>query len=706
MKTTLRNFRLTLILTLMMAIFCNLSAQGQTFSTRANGNWNNPATWTAGFVPPLGTLLLTATININHVVTYNSSLDILNLGTLKIVNTTGTVPALISPSGVKITNSLTGKIIITDGELRQYRFVGGGNSGTAQSGGFTNSAYVELRNSIVEIAGKFVNEGGGKRIFKKGLLLLNDDYELKGSSSIDTLDKVSVSLGWYNNGDFKISQGSIYLNQAKIQLAGTNSKFDFSSGTGKGDIDYITFKNHATGVTGTGEIKVGPAATTSGGLNLDAYCVSAAPKYNAGGKFSGAQSSDCSMNYFPSSFVIQQAVNLNAGLSFTNPQPIGTASLNVGARYRFSNVNDTADAIVRIDSLINGATVVSIDDNTPGTGYAFAFQPRVRVGNIGRSYAVFSISFYKKNTNTPVSLQYINGTPLDIDGGSTLKESAELDMGAGAKMSYMSSTMDISIQEIGSGNGIYRAQNILGIERDNLDTLSYNNMFTVANTDMSHFLIKYGAVTTQSSNTIRQYSLYMKGFSYVPLHSLPVKLKSFNATLVDDKKAELKWTTSAEMNVSHFIVEKSFDGSNFTEAGVVFAYGNSTIDRTYSLTDNLSSVTDAVVYYRLRSVDNDGKTELSAVRTIRITSKNENYVTILTYPNPASNELRITVPASWQNRKVVYELYTANGQTIKRIETGNSSQTETMNVSTLAPGFYMLRVSCNGEVAQQKIIKQ
>lgn len=704
MKTILRNTRLTLVIALIVAILGSSTAQAQTFSTRMNGNWNNPATWTAGFVPPLGTLLVTATININHVVTYNSNLDIINLGTLKIVNTTGTVPALILPSGVKFTNGLTGKVVITDAELRQHRFVGGGNSGTPQTGEFKNSGgIVEIKNSKIEIAGKWVNDAGGKRTFKKGLLLLGEGYELKDAASIDTLDKVSVSLGWFNNGDFKISAAKIYFNQAKIQIAGTNSKYDFSSGTGTGDIDYITFKNNVTNVTGTGELKMGPASTTTN-LNLDAYCVSAANKYNPNGKFVGSQSFDCALSYFPSQFVIQQGTNLNAGLSFTNPQPVGTASLAVGGRYKFANVNDSTDAIVRIDSLINGATVENIDDNTPNVGYNFAFQPRVRTGNQGKSYAVFSISFLKKGTNTPISVPYINATPIDIDGSATLKEYAELDMGTGAKMSYMSNTMDISL--IDMGNGIYRAQNILGIERDNLDTISYNNMFTVANTDMSSLKIKYGAVTTNNTHTTRQFSLYMKGFSYVALHTMPVKMTSFTATLVDEKKVDLKWVTASEINVSHFVIEKSLDGSNFSEAGVVFAYGNSSIDRTYTMTDVLSNTNDAVIYYRIRSVDDDGSSELSSTRAIRITSKNQSNVTLLTYPNPASNELRITVPASWQNKKVVYELYTANGQAVRRTENANSSQTETLNISTLAPGFYMVRVSCNGEVAQQKIVKQ
>ncbi|MBK9382821.1 MAG: T9SS type A sorting domain-containing protein [Chitinophagaceae bacterium] len=53
----------------------------------------------------------------------------------------------------------------------------------------------------------------------------------------------------------------------------------------------------------------------------------------------------------------------------------------------------------------------------------------------------------------------------------------------------------------------------------------------------------------------------------------------------------------------------------------------------------------------------------------------------------------------------MYEVFNSNGQIAKRAETSNSSQTETINVTNLAPGFYIVRVSCEGQIAQQKIVK-
>ena len=188
--------------------------------------------------------------------------------------------------------------------------------------------------------------------------------------------------------------------------------------------------------------------------------------------------------------------------------------------------------------------------------------------------------------------------------------------------------------------------------------------------------------------------------------TLPVKLTAFNANLDQQQpKVNLTWTTATEINASHFVVERSTDGNIFTEVGMVFAFGNTTGQKNYQLSDNISSLNVPVIYYRLRQVDIDGKAEYSATRIVKISKETANTITILTYPNPVSNELSITIPANWQNKKVTYELFNTNGQSSKKTEIDNSSQTENLNVSSLARGLYFVIVKCNGQSAQQKIVK-
>lgn len=402
------------------------------------------------------------------------------------------------------------------------------------------------------------------------------------------------------------------------------------------------------------------------------------------------------------SFAQNGASNLSNGLKFKNATLISGTDLQAKAKYLFSNVNDATDAVITIDSLVNGAKVTILDDDSNGLGYKDAFQPAVKAGGIiGSSYAVFKMEFFETGTNTPVMLNNVNATALDIDGNLTLKEFVKIDMGTGSLMSYMSTTTDILVSQLIPG--FFAGQNILGIERGGIDTSSYNNMYTASNSGINSLTIRTGTVTTVNATTIRQYSLFMKGFLY-PAITLPVKMSSFTAML-QNKSAQLGWITSSEINVSHFVVEKSVDGTNFNEVGVVFAYGSASTDASYSFSDNLGNAQSGVFYYRIRSVDIDEKSQLSETRMIRISNKTETNLQITTFPNPATNEVRITIPANWQNKKVAYQLFSANGQPVKTTERANSNQTEVINVSSLAPGMYFVKVVCDGQVAQQKIIK-
>ena len=397
------------------------------------------------------------------------------------------------------------------------------------------------------------------------------------------------------------------------------------------------------------------------------------------------------------------------GLSFTNPSLLtgNTTDKKKGAIYLFKNVTTGIDARVTIDSLVNGATIDKFDNNNNGTGYKDAFQPEIVSGNLGMSYAVFSFSFYLTGTTTPTTVQTVNVTPIDVDGNATLHEFAKINVGSGGTVAFMGGITNIlSVTKV--LDGVFMGIEVPGIDKSGIDTSSYGNMFTVTKTAVSSFTVNYGMVTVVPGSYSRQFSLYMKGFAIPNASTLPVELLSFSATLnKNDNKVDLTWKTATEKNVSHFIIEKSTDGVNYSDAGLMFAYGNTTEEKSYAYADkNINTSQAGVIYYRLRTVDIDQASKLSEVRVIRISKANEQQVSIITYPNPVSNELRVTVPANWQGKKVTYEIMNNNGRIMIKSEPGSSSQTETLNISQLSPGFYLVRTTCGNETATQKIIKQ
>lgn len=702
MKTTLPVKRLINSISVMLVCLLMSSVvKAQTYTTITNGAWSNASTWQGGSIPNASNITLTTVINIKHVVTYSGG-NISNSGTLRIDNGGGVAPRLVIASGVNITNNLTGKIYIDNAELRQYRFAGGGESGVAQTGDFINSGgYVSITNSFVEIAKDWSNELAGMLVIKNSSLAIGQKYDQKGTTT-DSIEYSSISIGMQGSGDYSADGLKTYFKSVRFQVASTGGKFELKNGIINGNIEYIMMKNHVTGVYSSDKIKVNGGVVTTG-LTLNAYCISNGSNYQPGGKISGPQTLNCSLTYFPAALYWGAT---QASMNYTTPPVlIAGTDLQVGATYKYEGAVPGIDAIVKIDSLRGGATVTKIDDNTGGLGYVEGFQPEVRSGSsIGESYAVFTVSYKITGTNVGHQMNTFSLTAVDIDGGSTMKEFDELGMGPGAIVSYSNPT-DLSVAQIIPGT--FRGTNAAGIERSGIDTASISNMFTVTNTNVSSFTLKLGTVKTNTSQSSRQYGIYMKGFIYPNLSTLPVSLESFTATLNSvNSKSNLNWTTASEMNVSHFEVERSFDGQEYKQIALVFAAGNSGSKINYSYPDNITNVTSSIIYYRLKMIDIDGKYSYSNVRIVYLGKQNEKLVAINTFPNPVTNELRITIPATWQGKAATYEVFAQNGQQVIKNGVTNTSQTETINVSKLSRGFYLIKVSCNGETAQQKIIKQ
>lgn len=186
---------------------------------------------------------------------------------------------------------------------------------------------------------------------------------------------------------------------------------------------------------------------------------------------------------------------------------------------------------------------------------------------------------------------------------------------------------------------------------------------------------------------------------------LPLHLTSFNC-LLNNNRVDLNWGVADEGSITQYIVERSEDGINFSNAGLVMASRNEIGSKTYKFYENVTGVTASALYYRIRSISADGSTDLSESRMVRLGKQSGNTGSLLTYPNPMVNEVRVTLPATWQNKAVSYEVFNADGRLMKQLNMARSSQTEILKVGSLTPGLYIIRASCNGERLQQKIMKQ
>ena len=410
------------------------------------------------------------------------------------------------------------------------------------------------------------------------------------------------------------------------------------------------------------------------------------------------------------------------GSMYTNPPTSGgstrdiytpalnatSTSLNIAFKYKTTNkISGNATRTIEV-GYVNSAGVytslylISMDKNSPTTVQNFnqtftiaatgTIRVVLRIGGAtgdGNSRMIFDDMYVNADPRYP---GFCNTAPVAID------DSFNGIAGLPVTGNVMSNDYEPDSETMTSAIVLSSVDGTVVLNGDGSFTFTPNTGFMGLSTTFTYQLVDNGlAQATSNTATVT--------INFSSPITLPVSLLSFTAQLNGNNKVDLKWSTATEINASHFVIERSLDGQAYSDAGTVFAIGNSTTIQHYAFTDNLIHTTQSVIYYRLRQVDADGKIAYSAIRIIR-TGKKDATVTILAYPNPVANELRISIPNNWQGKKVNYEVVNVNGQTAKRMVVANSSQTETVDLSSLAPGFYMVKVACNGEVAQQKIIKK
>ena len=113
---------------------------------------------------------------------------------------------------------------------------------------------------------------------------------------------------------------------------------------------------------------------------------------------------------------------------------------------------------------------------------------------------------------------------------------------------------------------------------------------------------------------------------------LLVQLVAFTVTANGQATVALAWTTASEVKSARFEVERSPDGVAFAKIGTVAAAaGGSTRAHSYAFVDEtLARYATALVYYRLRQVDQDGTSAYSPVRSVGLSRAG-----LALSPNPA-----------------------------------------------------------------------
>lgn len=187
-------------------------------------------------------------------------------------------------------------------------------------------------------------------------------------------------------------------------------------------------------------------------------------------------------------------------------------------------------------------------------------------------------------------------------------------------------------------------------------------------------------------NDVVGLSTYSNGihfFSNETSSTLPVNWLGF-AAHSRNNGVQLNWITASEKDNAYFEVERSTQQARgFQPIGRVTGAVNNDGQQHYDWFD--ATAPETTLWYRIKQVDADGSSTYSAVvRVNRLPG-----IQLELSPNPVSDQLRITLPASGNNT-VDIRILDAQGRTLlqKKISSGTSF----IDCKTWVPGIYSVVV--------------
>ena len=173
---------------------------------------------------------------------------------------------------------------------------------------------------------------------------------------------------------------------------------------------------------------------------------------------------------------------------------------------------------------------------------------------------------------------------------------------------------------------------------------------------------------------------------------VPLELLSFDVFPTSiNSEAKLKWSVASAINVRHFEIQRSNNGSDFRLLDEISFDNNS--DKYDFIDKNLDN---GQYFYRLKTVDFDGTFQYSEVRTLKI----EDEISIVVYPTTASNEIMIELSL---NNTWNYSIYNSAGALVSK--STFSGKNNLIDISSFSYGVYHIQLTNGAQVVSSTFQK-
>ena len=209
--------------------------------------------------------------------------------------------------------------------------------------------------------------------------------------------------------------------------------------------------------------------------------------------------------------------------------------------------------------------------------------------------------------------------------------------------------------------------------------------------------------------TLSVFIFSITAFSFItkrtPASAEAVKLldvQVLNFSSVQNEKTDLTWTIIANKEVDHFEIERSLDNDTYAKVNTVSDAVKLNEPQSFSYADDLTGITNDVIYYRLKIIGKAGEIKYSNVLVVRQIEIKP--VTII--PDPANDNVSVRFVAEKESEITLWLVDNAGRmvllQTQKTAMGANVVQLQ--GLSKYDAGVYTMQVMVNNDITSQKLI--
>jgi len=190
-------------------------------------------------------------------------------------------------------------------------------------------------------------------------------------------------------------------------------------------------------------------------------------------------------------------------------------------------------------------------------------------------------------------------------------------------------------------------------------------------------------------------------------NALPVEWLDFRGWK-EGNKNRLEWKVAAELDVSHYTVEKSLTGAYDFEAldDVPFREAEE-LEKTY-IYDDYEIQAGQVYYYRIKQFDYNGDYDYSKIISIQSEDFTFDEVAIGLYPNPAFDRVMLSFDHYTNVQSGELMFFTSAGEVVKKIQISDAiispDRPYSVNISDLPSGVYSWLLVVDGFTVIDKLV--